>query len=404
MFLNKKKIIFVFAGMFSKTTQATYPIFVERMDTQIRVVNSKSLLRTFIKLPSAIHHGHSNWLPPIYIDEWNYFNPRKNKAFNYCDTILAIAFQDGKPKGRIMGIIHHPYNELNNEKTARFSFFDCFNLPEVARALLRFIENWAAEKEMNKVTGPYGFTDKDPQGFLVQGFEDKPLIDTSCNLPYMIDLVQQNGYNPLIDCMTYRFNIDVVLPDIYQRVQNRVVNGKRYELQEFPNKKKLRTQILPVLRLVNETYLNLYGFFPMDEVEMHDLAARYMPVIDPRFVKTITLNGEIVAFVVGLPNMSDGIIRSGGRLFPFGWYHIMNSMRKATQLDLMLGAVKPGHQGLGLEISMGLLLLESARKAGIKTIETHLILESNHKMRSVIERLNATMVKRYTVFEKKLKE
>lgn len=372
------------------------------MDIQIRIVNNKKLLRTFIELPAAIHKEHSNWLPPIYVDEWNYYNTRKNKAFNYCDTVLAIAYQHGKPRGRIMGIIHHPYNELNNEKTARFSAFECYNQKEVAADLLKFIENWATEKGMHKVTGPYGFTDKDPQGFLVEGFDETPLIDTSCNLPYMVDLVKQNGYHRLLDCMTYRFSIDLVLPEIYQRVQNRVVNGKRYELHEYTSKKELRSQIVPVLRLVNETYRNLYGFYPMDEVEMHDLASRYMPVLDPRFVKTITLNGEMVAFIVGLPNMSEGIIRSGGRFLPFGWYHILKSMRKATQLDLMLGAVKQGHQGLGLEISMGLLLLESARKAGIKTIETHLILETNHKMRAVIERLNAPMVKRYSVFAKEL--
>lgn len=372
------------------------------MDTQIKVVNNRKLLRTFIELPAAIHKKHSNWMPPIYMDEWIYYNTRKNKAYDYCDTILAIAYQHGKPLGRIMGIIHHPYNELNNEKTARFSSFDCYNQPEVAADLLKFIEKWATDKGIYKIIGPYGFTDKDPQGFLVEGFNDIPLIDTSCNLPYMIDLVNQNGYKPLLDCMTYRFKIDVVLPDIYQRVQNRVVNGKRYELHEFTNKKKLRSQIVPVLRLVNESYRNLYGFYPMEEEEMHDFAARYMPVIDPRFLKTITLNGDLVAFVVGLPNMSDGIIRAKGKLFPFGWYHILKSMRKATQLDLMLGAVKPGHQGLGLEISMGLLLLESARKSGIKTIETHLILESNHKMRSVIERLDAPMAKRYSVFSKEL--
>ncbi len=372
------------------------------MDTQIRVVNNKKLLRAFIDLPAAIHKGHSNWLPPIYADDWNFYSPRKNKAFAYCDTVLAIAYQHGKPRGRIMGIIHHPYNKLNNEKTARFCSFDCYNQTEVATDLLKFIENWATEKGMNKITGPYGFTDKDPQGFLVQGFDDIPLIDASCNLPYMVDLVRQNDYKPLLDCMTYRFKIDMVLPDIYKRVQDRVVNGKRYELNEFTSKKTLRSQIVPVLRLVNDTYQNLYGFYPMEEQEMHEFASRYMPVIEPRYLKTITLNGEMVAFVVGLPNMSKGIIRAKGKLFPFGWYHILKSMRKATQLDLMLGAVKQGHQGLGLEISMGLQLLESAKKTGIKTIETHLILESNHKMRSVIERLDAPIAKRYTVFVKEL--
>ena len=114
------------------------------------------------------------------------------------------------------------------------------------------------------------------------------------------------------------------------------------------------------------------------------------------------LDQELVGFVVGLSNMSEGIMRAKGKLFPFGWYFILQSLSNSTQLDLMLGAVKPGHQGLGLEISMGLRLLESARTAGIRTIETHLILESNQRMRAVIERINAPVVKRFRVFTKKI--
>jgi hypothetical protein len=372
------------------------------MQTEVRIVNSRKLLSVFINLPARIHKGHKNWLPPIYHDEWLFFDPRRNKAFNYCDTILALAFSQGVAVGRIMGIIHHPYNELKGEKSARFSHFDCTDNPDAVSALLKFIENWAKEKGMNQVTGPYGFSDKDPQGFLFEGYDDIPLIDTSCNLPYMVDYTLNNGYSKLVDCLTYRFDIDFMMPDIYQRVQQRLMNTHRYTILEFKNKRALKPHIVPVLRLVNETYRNLYGFYPMEETEMHDLARRYMPVLDPRFVKIIMLDQELVGFVVGLSNMSEGIMRAKGKLFPFGWYFILQSLNNSTQLDLMLGAVKPGHQGLGLEISMGLRLLESARKAGIRTIETHLILESNQRMRAVIERINAPVVKRFRVFTKKI--
>lgn len=372
------------------------------MQTEFRIVNSRKLLSVFINLPARIHKGHKNWLPPIYHDEWLFFDPRRNKAFNYCDTILALAFSQGVAVGRIMGIIHHPYNELKGEKSARFSHFDCTDNPDAVSALLKFIENWAKEKGMNQVTGPYGFSDKDPQGFLFEGYDDIPLIDTSCNLPYMVDYTLNNGYSKLVDCLTYRFDIDFMMPDIYQRVQQRLMNTHRYTILEFKNKRALKPHIVPVLRLVNETYRNLYGFYPMEETEMHDLARRYIPVLDPRFVKIIMLDQELVGFVVGLSNMSEGIMRAKGKLFPFGWYFILQSLNNSTQLDLMLGAVKPGHQGLGLEISMGLRLLESARKAGIRTIETHLILESNQRMRAVIERINAPVVKRFRVFTKKI--
>jgi len=373
------------------------------MKPEIRIVDNQKILKDFIKLPASIHALHKNWLPPVYTDEKNFFNPKKNRAFNHCDTIMAVAYMNGVPRGRIMGIIHHTYNQQHNESSARFGFFDCYAEVEISDSLIGFIKNWASGKGMNNLTGPYGFSDKDPQGFLIEGFDDIPLIDTNCNLPYMPRFLEDAGFTKFVDCFTYRFDIDLLLPEVYNRTRQRVENSHRYELIECTTRKELKNYILPVLRLTNETYSHLYGFYALNETEMEDLAKRYMPVLNPNYVKLILCNDEIVAYVVGLPNMSEGMMRAGGRLFPFGWYHILKSMRTSTQLDLMLGAVKQDLQGHGLEIWMGLKLLESAKKAGMETIETHLILETNTRMRSVIERLNAPIVKRYRVYRKNLK-
>lgn len=370
------------------------------MKTEIRIVNNRKLLKEFIHLPAKIQKDHEGWLPPVYADDNKFFDPKFNNSFSSCDTVLALAYNDGVAQGRIMGIIHHKYNELKQEKTARFGFFECYNESETATALLAFIEKWALEKGMNQVAGPYGFSDKDPQGFMIEGFHDIPLLSASCNLPYIVELTENNGYSKLIDCLTYRFSIDVLLPEIYQRVQQRVISTQRYRILEFTSKKQLKPYVVPILELVNETYHQLFGFYPLNKEEMKEFASRYMPVLDPRHVKVVMLQNEVVAFVIGLANMSEGIIKAKGKLFPFGWYHIIRSIKCATQLDLMLGAVKSEHQGLGLEITMGMHLLESSKKAGFKTIETHLILETNTRMRAVIERLNAPVVKRFRVFQK----
>ncbi len=372
------------------------------MKPEVRIVTNRKALGDFIKLPEAIHARHTNWLPPVYMDEWNFFNPAKNRAFSHCDTILAIAYQNEIPRGRIMGIIHHTYNKQQNESNARFAFFDCYDDKEVFESLLNFIKEWATSRGMLRLTGPFGFSDKDPQGFQIDGFDDLPLIDTNCNLPYMPVFLENEGFEKFVDCLTYRFDLNLLLPEVYQRAKQRVENSRRYEIIEFTSRKKLSPYILPVLRLTNETYSQLYGFYPLNETEMQDLAKRYMPVLNPNFVKIITSNGEIVAYLIGLPNMSAGIMKARGRLFPFGWFHILRSIKTATQLDLMLGAVKPELQGHGLEIWMGLKLLESAKKAGYKSIATHLILETNTRMRAVVERLDAPIVKRFRVYSKEL--
>ncbi len=372
------------------------------MDIRIKVVKTHRDLRRFIYLPQKIHSSYSNWLPPVYIDEWKFFNRKKNHSFNSCDTVMALAYRDNKVVGRIMGIIHNKYNELHNERNARFGYFDCYNDPEASHALISFIENWAEDLGMEKLVGPYGFSDKDIQGLLVEGFEHMPILDSACNPSYVVDLLMKEGFIKEVDCMTYRFSLTENLPDLYYRILQRTNHRKEYIVLEFTTKKELKPYIVPVLQLVNETFDELYGFVPMTSIEIQEFADRYLPVIDPRFVKLVEKNNKVIGFLVAIPNLTPGIQKSKGHLFPFGIFQILKAARRSKQLDLMLGAVKREVQGLGLEVAMGLRLVESARLAGFEFMEVHLILETNRKMRAEMERLNLPVHKRFRVFQKSL--
>jgi len=372
------------------------------MAVEVKVVADKKGLTDFIRCPQIVHLEDSNWQPPIYADEFAFFTPEKNSAFKHCDTILAVAYHNHLPAGRIMGIIHHTYNRRHNENNARFGYFECINDIEIASALIDFVKNWAISHKITSLTGPYGFSDKDPQGFMVEGFGSTPLIDTNCNLPYMNRLMELLNFTPFLDCLTYRFNCMPKLPEVYERVKARLESNNRYKLLEISSKRELKEYIIPVLELTNETYSNLYGFYPLDLTEMHELAKRYMPVLQPRYIKLVLLDGKLAGYVIALPNMSEGFKKAKGKLLPLGWFYILKALKKSKQLDLMLGAVKPELQGLGLEVWMGLKLLDSARKAGIQSIETHLILETNRKMRAVIERIDAQPSKRFRVYTSRL--
>lgn len=365
-------------------------------------VTSKRQLRDFIYLPAKIHKNHSNWLPPVYIDEFTFFNPKKNHAFSHCETILYLAYEGKEPVGRIMGIIHHQYNRLHGENIGRFGFIECYNNSHVAALLLTTVEKWARSFGVEKMIGPYGFSDKDPQGLQISGFEHMPILATAVNFPYMVELVEQNGYTKDIDCLVYRMDLAKPLNEVYNRIILRFENRKDFVFKEFKTKKELKPFVIPILRLVNETYSELYGFTPLTELEMKEFASRYMDVLDPRFVKAITKNNEVVAFIVGLPNFTPGIQRARGKIFPFGFIHILRAMKKTRQLDLMLGAVKPSCQGLGFEILMAMKLIDSCKTAGYEKMEIHLVLETNHKMLAELERVEAQLHKKFRVFGKML--
>lgn len=373
------------------------------MSIEIRVVDTPVLLKEYIFLPEKIYRQEPRWVPPMYMDEWAFHDPKQNKALSYCDTVRVMAYCDSKPVGRIMGIVHHPYNKQHHEDVVRFFNLDCINDQTVAHTLIGYIENWGKAKGIRKIIGPFGFSDKDPQGLQIEGLEFLPIIATPTNPRYLQALVENEGYQKEVDCVSYQMPIHPTLPPIYEKVYHRISRNQSLKLLEFTSKRQLGPYIISVLRLVNEAYESIFGFVPMTEEEMKKFAAQYLPVLDPFFVKVVVnVENEVIAFVVAMPDMSKGIQKAKGKLFPFGFIHILLAMRKATQLNLLLGAVKPGFRGVGINVLLGKSLMESAVKRGITMMDSHLILENNTLMRSECEKIEGKVYKRFRVYQKKL--
>lgn len=366
-------------------------------------VTTRKQLGQYIYLPEHLPSLRNNWVPPVYMDEWNFHSSRHNSALSYTDTIRLIAVDGSRPMGRIMGIVNKKYNERWSLQNASFFNLDCVPDQEVSHALIGAVESWARAKGLTKIIGPYGFSDKDPQGLQIEGFEHLPVIATPVNPPYLQQLVEAEGYVKEIDCVSYQYLVPKEVPSLYAGVVARLSRNQNIRLIEFKKKKELKPHIIPVLRLVNETYANLFGFVPMTEPEMKNLAAQYLFVLDPEFVKVIqNENNEIIAFGVGLPDISIGIKKANGRLFPFGFLHILNASRTAKQLNLMLGAVKPTTRNIGLNALLATSIIASAIRRGITHMDSHLILENNLLMRREFERAGAKIYKRFRVYQKSL--
>ena len=342
-------------------------------------------------------------MPPIYAEEWKFHDPKHNPALAYSDVVRLIACQDGEPVGRIMGIVNRKYNEQRQEKTARFFNLDCVEDHAVSHALLGFIERWAAEKGMNRLIGPFGFSDKDPQGLQIEGFAHLAVIAAPCNPPYLQSLVEKDGYAKEVDCVSYKLPIPLQLPPLYEKIHRRVTRNHKLELAEFTRKSEIKPYIVPALRLVNETYAPLFGFVPMSEPEMRHLASQYMPVLDPAFMKLVrTAEGEMIGFLVALPDMSPGIQKAKGKLFPFGFLHMLAAARKTKQLDVVLGAIKKEFRGIGVDVMLGKALIQTAIDRGFEFMDSHLVLETNTRMQAEYANLGGEIYKRYRVFGKNL--
>jgi len=379
-------------------------IRIFKMSLEIREVTTKADLQTFIYLPEKIHKDHKNWVPPIYLDDREYFNAKKNKSFTYSDTILLLAWKGKEAAGRIMGIIVRPYNELHKEKHVRFSWLETENDPEVFSALMQAVEEWGRQKGMTHIVGPLGFSDKDPQGFLVEGYEEPVVIASNCNFPYMVELTEKFGFSPKENLVVYKIPVPAEQPAIIARIEERYKQrDSGLKVVEFTSRRAVKPYIHRALGLVNQTFTEIYGFWPYTEKEMDDFANRFLYLINPRYIKlVINRNEEAVAFVVAMSDIGEGIRKARGRLIPFGWIHVLRASRRSNQLNLLLGAVRSDYQGRGLDMLMGSKLLESARKTGKTVMDSHLELEQNVKVRAEMERNGGKVYKRFRIYIKAL--
>ena len=209
------------------------------------------------------------------------------------------------------------------------------------------------------MVGPLGFSDKDPQGAQIEGFNYQTIIATVGNFEYLPRLIEQQGYSEKVDLL---ITISKEFPPIYKKVYDRIIsrNDFRFEMPSFTNKSELKKYIVPVFRLINELYAHIYGFVPLEKEEMFMLADEYLPVLKPEFVKAILVEGEIAAFVIAMPEISEGIKKSKGHLFPFVCIHLLRSMNKAKGMVLLPDGVKQRYRYYGLDVLLGINLMKAA--------------------------------------------
>ncbi|MEW6669854.1 MAG: hypothetical protein AB1512_31985 [Thermodesulfobacteriota bacterium] len=372
------------------------------MGLSIRQVTCRSDLRRFIFLPEKLHARHPNWVPPLYLDEWNHFSPDKNRAFRYCETLFLLALQGRDVVGRILGIVNLRHNRYRDQKTARFACLEAPEDNEAVAALLGRVEDWARKQGMNRIIGPYGFTDQDPEGFLIDGFEHTPTIGTYYNFEWMPRLVEGQGYAKEVDYVTYRIEIPSPFPEKYERMYERIRRRGTLEAVNLRKRKEAKAWAGRAFRLMNECYAaeGIFGFTPMDEEEMGQLLRRYLPLLDPRFLKGVKRGGDLAGFVIGVPDFTAGLRKARGRLLPFGFFHILQAMKKAEQLVLLLGAIRKEDRWLGIDMLLMMEMGMSAQKAGFRVVDTHHQMETNRKIRGMSEWLGGSVYKRHRVYGK----
>jgi hypothetical protein len=356
------------------------------MAIEIKEVVSKADLKQFIRFPYGLYKNHPYWVPALDMDEKNSLIKTKNPAFEFCEAKYWLAYKDGKIAGRIAGIINKRANTCWNENRVRFGWFDFIEDIEVADTLLKTVEKWGKELNCIEIHGPLGFTDMDREGMLIEGFDQLATYATLYNHEYYPIILQQLGYLKDVDWIQFEYDIPEKLPEKLGKMAGLV--AQRYHLHTLKATKtkqilKYADQIFEVL---NQSYAPLYGFYPLSDKQIKFFTKQYIGFVKPEFVSIVLNdNDEVVAFGITMPSLSKAVQKAKGRLFPIGWWYLLNALNNAKILDMYLIAVRPDMQNKGLNAMIFEQIMINCIKRGVKTNVINPVLEINKKMQLLWE-------------------
>lgn len=322
------------------------------MSVEIReIALVKAELEKYVKFGIDHYKGNSYFVPPLILDEIETLTPEKNPAFDYCKAKSWMAYRDGKPVGRITGIINTVVNERTGSNDVRFSFLDFIDDNEVVEALFGALEKWAKSEGMTSVVGPMGFTDMDHEGMLTYGYDELGTMATIYNYPYYPRHMERMGFRQEAEWVEYRMTVPDEVPAQLQRVGDIV--RRKYGLRtiKYTSAKKIKADYgVALFELINEAYDKLYGYSPLSKRQIEYYIYIYLPILRLENVCVIVdSDDKLVGIGISIPSMSRALQKSGGKLFPFGWYHLLKAMYGHNDIvDLLLVAVKPEYMGKGV--------------------------------------------------------
>lgn len=376
------------------------------MSVTIKAIEpTKSEIKKYVRFGNSLYKGNDYFVPTLVFDEVHTLLPEKNPAFEYCRAQSFMAYRDGKPVGRITAIINDRLNKTTGKKEARFGFVDFIDDSEVTDLLFATAEEWARDRGMTEIIGPMGFTDMDREGMLVEGFSEMGTMATIYNYDYYPAHVERLGYKKDIDWVEYRITIPDKVPEKMTRIAEIVL--KKYDLRilKYTSGKKIKADYGQALfQLINEAYADLYGYCTLSEKQIDYYIDMYLSILRLEYVSVVVDNkGELVGVGITIPSLAKALQKSGGSLFPTGWYHILRDMKGQNDvIDLLLIAVKPEYQSKGVNSLFFYDLLNIFIKNGIKYAETNLELESNTKVQSQWDYFEKRQHRRRRAFRKKL--
>ena len=372
---------------------------------RIVAVDGKADLERFIRVPTLILGADPVWIPPLLIERRMHLAPAKNPYFEHARWRAWVALRGDRPVGRISAQIDALHLERYGDATGFFGMLDAEDSAETFAALLGTAEQWLRDQGMRRVRGPFSLSINEETGLLIDGFDTPPVFMMGHARPYYAERIERCGYRKAKDMLAYMIAPDFAAPAIMQRLV--AASAQRVRVRPI-DLKRFDDEISLLRDIFNDAWAENWGFVPFTEAEFHELGQTLRFLLPPELIQIAEVDGEAVAFIVGLPNINEAIRDLGGKLFPLGWLKLLWRLKvrfpNSARVPLMGVRRKFQHPRLGPALAFQ--VIDAVRKElhhrGARRIELSWILEDNAGMRNIIESIGGDAYKRYRVYEREL--
>ncbi len=347
------------------------------------IAPTRDQLRQYVQFGIDLYKDNACYVPPLISDDINTLSPDVNPAFDFCDAQSFMAFRNGDPVGTITAIINHAVNEKTGRHDLRFGFTDFIDDKEVVDELFTAVQKWGTERGMTHIVGPMGFTDMDHEGMLIEGFDEMGTMATIYNYPYYVSHMERLGFEKDVDWVEFRMTVPDEIPEKYVRISDIVAKKFGLRIKKYTSRSKIKREYgHAIFELVNEAYADLYGFAALTRRQIDHYINEYIGILRLEDVcLVVDSDDKLVAMGISMPSMSEALRKARGKMFPFGWYHLLKAIRgKSDVVDLLLVAVKPEYQSKGVNAMIFCDLIPEYKRNGYKYAESNLELEGNENV------------------------
>lgn len=372
---------------------------MSRSTPTLREVSDPCRDRAFLRLPWQVNAPFPRWVPPLLAAVRHTLNRRKNPFWRRAEARFWTAWLDGAPVGRIGAILNPAHDEKWDERAGFFGFFECIDDHAAAAVLFDAASGWLRERGATVLRGPVSPSTNDECGVLIEGFDRDPFIMMPYTPPYYPSLLEARGLRGRIDLLAFSIPSQTRLPPRVERVAAAI--EKRHGVRVRPIDMRNFRAELERLRLVyNRAWEDNWGFVPMSAEEFAYASADLKPVAWPEFIQIAERDGETVGATVCIPNLNPLFKKMNGRIFPFGFRHLLGTRRKVDGVRLLTLGVIPEYKGRGMDALLYRVLFETTREAGLTgECELGWVLEGNEVMLNTMRQAGGHPSKRVRLYE-----